>query len=428
MVRSSMVRSTKWLRRCTSFGLAFGIIALLLHASGAPAAAGIALVTSNKQPGISGGGYVTVNLSPSTGTGNTVVVVASIQNTSALLPAPSQLTDSGGSLYTLRASQKNGTSSWIAIWSTEVGASIDSTWVKWTLNGTTSDTVISVASYSGVASLGQVVTGTTGASPASISVTIGDANNRVVAGFAGAGSAAPGPSSGTIEQSAVSNSTIGGALTDNWNATANTAVANAVTFSPAEAVAMAALELRTAAVPYNFDAKGSGLGGTVTVCQNFMSFQPRVGDTMVVVAAIPASGVNVTKVTDNATDALSSPYTFRAGTTNGSIRVEIWTGTVVSTATATIRVTIPSSSKMQCAGASYANVSAIGQTFTTTGTTANPTITPGWSIQEANNVVVGGFAAVSLGTATTILPTALAPSSLRAIGYCPASCGSNSSN
>ena len=231
-----------------------GLILLLVLASAAPATAAISLVTSGSAtaPNLgatTGNSSLTVTPAAATGDNNTVVVIVATKNTSQGMANPA-VQDSGGSVYALRADvTANSTSSRVRVYSTNPGASKNSTWVQANVACCSfpSDIVVAVASYSGVYSLGNTATlATNSSTPATISVTIQDANNWVVAGFAGWGTANPSAAStGNMREHAVANGSIGGFLTDNTSGTPNTSVANAVNLTGPEWTAMAALELRT---------------------------------------------------------------------------------------------------------------------------------------------------------------------------------------
>src|SRR5438552_1471013 len=238
---------------CLGLVSRLGAALLLLLVSAAPAAAAIGLVTSGSATGTNVGagsaGSVTVTPAAATGGGNTVVIIVATKTTSVTLQAAVPVQDSGGSIYTLRADvTANGTSSRVRVYSTDPGESKDSTWVQANVNCCTgTDIVVGVASYSGVFSLGNAATlATNSSTPATISVTIQDANSWVVAGFAGSGAANPSTAStGNMREHAVANGSIGGFLTDNTSGTPSASVANAVNLTGPEWTAMAALELRT---------------------------------------------------------------------------------------------------------------------------------------------------------------------------------------
>ncbi len=111
------------------------------------------------------------------------------------------------------------------------------------------------------------------------------------------------------------------------------------------------------------------------------------GDDLVVVASIRTTTSTVTSVTDDA----ANTYAQRAAINNGtSARVEIWSAQGTASVTATITVNLSASSKVVCAFAEYSGVAALGTTATSTGSTADPTIS--LTTQDNNNWVVGGFA------------------------------------
>src|SRR2546430_1950885 len=238
------------------FGLVgrLGLILLLVLASAAPATAAISLVTSGSAtaPNLghtTGNSSLTGTRAAATGDNNTVVVIVATKNPSQGMANPA-VQDSGGSVYALRADlTANSTSSRVRVYSTNPGASKNSTSVQANVAccSLPSDIVVAVASYSGVYSLGNTATlATNSSTPATISVTIQDANNWAVAGFAGWGTANPSAAStGNMREQAVANGSIGGFLTDNTSGTPNTSVANAVNLAGPEWTAMAALELRT---------------------------------------------------------------------------------------------------------------------------------------------------------------------------------------
>src|SRR3989441_1396660 len=220
---------------------------LLLLVSAAPAAATINLVTSGSGAGVNIGANpynVTVNLN--TGDNNTVVVVVATKGNSI---SAVTVQDSGGSVYVkLTDSGTTSASARIQLWSTMAGASKNSTWVRANVNCCTGvDTVVAVASYSGVVSLGLAATSTMSGTTLSISRTTLDAYNWVVAGFAAAGSSDFTQVAPTIKRSSAvtSNTTTGGALSDTPGAATPGSVTNSVSVTSSEAAAMAAVELRT---------------------------------------------------------------------------------------------------------------------------------------------------------------------------------------
>src|SRR2546426_357823 len=410
-----------------------GLLFLLLLVPAAPAAAAVNLVTPAKNTTTATALSLTVNSgwAPGTSTGdnNTVVVVVAFKSPNGTVTSITDNATGGSSLYTKRASITASSASKVELGSTAAGTPQNATSITVNLfQGM--DMVVTVASYSGVVSLGQTPTTSVnsgsisqGNPPAQISLTTSDSNNWVVAGFAAGGSSAFTASAGTIRQQAVASGPVGGALMDNTSATPGT-VSNTLTIdSGAEWTSMAALELRTVPAPYYFNSASAGMNNA-TQCLMTLPQAAVPGHTNIVVVAMNPSTSTVktdgTGVTDGA-----STYTKQIAVNNGSARVEMWTATIAPGASNTVTVNLTANAKGPCMVAQYALVVGIGTPAQNTGTSMNPSIP--LTMQVANSLVVAGFA--NQGSASITTSTGTPTQSIGILRQASAtSSGGNASN
>jgi hypothetical protein len=335
------------------------------------------------------------------------VVVVAFRSSNGTVSSITDNAAGGSSLYTKRASLF-ATNSKVELWATAAGGSRNATSVTVNLSAFSMHMVVTVASYSGVVSLGRATTASVNAGsvspgnpPAQISLTTADSNNWVVAGFAAGVSSAFTASAGVIRQQAVGSGPVAGALVDNTRATPGT-VDNILTIDVGSAwTSMAALELRTVPASYYFDsASSSGTFGTTANCVMTMAAVVP-GHTNVVVVAMNPQSAGTLRIEDGPGDTPASTYTRQILATGAQTRVEIWTATIAAGASPTVQVHFSNTQKGPCMVAQYAGVSGLGAQNTATGTSASPTIS--LTTQYANSVVVAGFSnqgSADLGTST----------------------------
>lgn len=173
--------------------------------------------------------------------GETVVVHVTFNPTTC---AVTGVSDSGGSVYTKRGEFVQASSIKIETWSTAAGGAVASTTVSVAFSGTSTDSGIIPAAYTGVLGIGAYTSnGGTGANP-SLAITTQDANNFVAAGYGSLSGGALTAGTGNLRQSDADIS-IQQAFVDNTAASA-TSVTCSITLSAA-AWAGGALELRSVA-------------------------------------------------------------------------------------------------------------------------------------------------------------------------------------
>jgi hypothetical protein len=202
--------------------------------------------TSNTSQAFAAATQDVMTLTASTVAGNLIAVVVATVSV-----AVSSVTDSFGNTYVKRIEATNGTSCRVSVWTTAVSGTGAATSV--TVNLASGKASITVGEYSGVISItgSQSATNSGSSTAPTISITLLDANNWVIAGIAANGLATLAANIGNQRLTSVTSG--GGAATNergslNDNTAASGAVINAQTLSASEPWAVAAFELRTVAV------------------------------------------------------------------------------------------------------------------------------------------------------------------------------------
>lgn len=207
---------------------------------------------------IAGGSSVTsqaVTYSPVNG--NSLLVGIALLTTSFTV---SSITDSAGNVYVSVDSQNRLTNCRVEMWWCHTIAG-SPTSVTVTLSGSAGQVIVAVAEYSGVAADGVVLSNSGSSTITNVNVTGADANNFGVSFFSAAGSGTFTANIGTLRQSLVQGTTLGGGCIDHTVATNHPSLNPRANISVTEQWAAVIMELRNVSPsPYIADDITFGTG------------------------------------------------------------------------------------------------------------------------------------------------------------------------
>jgi hypothetical protein len=206
-------------------------------------AAAIAFVNSTST---TAGATTTITATYSPTAGNTVVLGLSTSNSAT---RSATIADNNGNAAVLQANVCDST--WCSFIFTATAVSGATSYKAMLTGGSAGDSVLSVAEYSGVSAIGKNATGTGASANATISITTQNANNFVIANFAGDGTVYNAGTGILRETKFINNiQRVGGGLNEN-SSTVPASVTNAASqnFGSLYAAAAVELQLSAAATP-----------------------------------------------------------------------------------------------------------------------------------------------------------------------------------